>query len=131
MSDSQPNADNFGSAELVLPGKPLSESMAFFTDDLGFRIDMIYPADAPRIVAVSGYGIRLRLDAGVESNPGTIVLKGNDAGVNSDRRAAPNGTTIEFAPLEAPLSPPEVHSSLVVTEAAAGGGLGDGRAGMR
>ena len=36
--------------------------MRFLIDQLGFRLDMIMPADAPRIALVSGHGIHLRLE---------------------------------------------------------------------
>jgi quercetin dioxygenase-like cupin family protein len=40
----------------------LEAAIAFYTDDLGFRLDMIMPADDPRLAVVSGYGITVRLE---------------------------------------------------------------------
>lgn len=40
----------------------LDSALNFYTEKLGFRLDLIYPADAPRIVELSGYGIRVRLE---------------------------------------------------------------------
>lgn len=36
-------------------------ALDFYTEELGFRIDVITPADAPCVVRMSGYGIRIRL----------------------------------------------------------------------
>ena len=40
----------------------LASALDFYTEQLGFRLDLIYPADAPRVVELSGYGIRVRLE---------------------------------------------------------------------
>jgi len=40
----------------------LEDALAFYTEDLGFRLDMIMPADDPRLAVVSGYGITVRLE---------------------------------------------------------------------
>jgi quercetin dioxygenase-like cupin family protein len=39
----------------------LAEALDFFTQRLGFRLDMIMPADAPATAVVSGQGLTLRL----------------------------------------------------------------------
>lgn len=130
MSERPAITDDIGSAEILLPGKPLSDTLSYFTNELGFRIDMIYPADAPRVAVISGHGLRVRLDAGLESGPGTIVLKHNN-GSNLARTVAPNGTIIEFEAVEVPLALPPAQSLLVVTEAGDGDGFGEGRAGMQ
>ena len=131
MTESAAKTDDIGSAEILLPGKPLSDTLSFFTDELGFRIEMIYPADAPRVATVSGYGVRIRLDAGLDCDPGTVLLKRSDPGKDSGQQIAPNGTTIAFAPVEEPVALPAIQSSLVVTDAGDGDGFGEGRAGMQ
>ena len=40
----------------------LAEAIAFFTEKLGFRLDMIMPADSPRRAVVSRDGLELRLE---------------------------------------------------------------------
>ncbi len=55
---------NFQPPEVVLPCPDLAEAIEFFTNRLGFRLDMIVPADAPRAALVSGHGISLRLESG-------------------------------------------------------------------
>ena len=55
-------APHIRSAEVVLPCADLAASLAFFTETLGFRIEMIFPADAPSTAVVSGYGVNVRLE---------------------------------------------------------------------
>jgi quercetin dioxygenase-like cupin family protein len=40
----------------------LDATIAFYTEQLGMRLDMIMPADAPRTAVVSADGVRLRLE---------------------------------------------------------------------
>ncbi len=44
----------------------LNEAIEFFTSRLGFRVDMIFPADAPHTAVISGQGITLRLESEAE-----------------------------------------------------------------
>lgn len=131
MSDSQKHIDGFESAEIILPGNPLDETLSFFTDELGFRVDMIYPADAPRVAVVSGYGVRLRLDAELEGDPGAILLKSSGLAQIPQQLVAPNGTKIEFVCADKPVTLPPVQSSLVVENVSNDEGWGEGRAGMQ
>lgn len=49
--------------QIVIPCDDLALAITLLTDHLGFRLDMIMPADAPRIATVSGHGVVLRLEA--------------------------------------------------------------------
>ena len=53
---------NVPSAPLLLTVPDLAETIDFFTRRLGFRVDMILPADAPQIAIISGQGVTLRLE---------------------------------------------------------------------
>jgi quercetin dioxygenase-like cupin family protein len=46
----------------------MAAALDFYTNELGFRMDVIYPADAPRVAEISAYGIRVRLEN--DSGPG-------------------------------------------------------------
>lgn len=59
------NQDTF--EQIVLRCPDLVEAMEFFTSRLGFRLEMIVPADAPRAAVVSGQGVRLRLESAAAS----------------------------------------------------------------
>ncbi len=45
----------------------LASALSFYTEELGFQIDVIFPADAPRVAELSGYGISVRLENGQQS----------------------------------------------------------------
>ena len=59
----------------VLSVPDLNEALDFFTSRLGFRVDMISPADAPNTAVISGQGITLRLEA--ETKHTTIKAANN------------------------------------------------------
>ena len=48
-------------AEIRLPTAELRNDLPFYTKTLGFRLDMIFPADNPAIAVLSGHGLRLRI----------------------------------------------------------------------
>ena len=64
-------------AQIYVSCAELESAMKFLIDRLGFRLDMIMPADAPRIALVSGHGIRLRLEqvAAASSRVAAITLR--------------------------------------------------------
>jgi quercetin dioxygenase-like cupin family protein len=59
----------------VLSVPDLNEALDFFTSRLGFRVDMIFPAEAPNTAVISGQGITLRLEA--ETKHSTIEAANN------------------------------------------------------
>src|SRR5262245_19334751 len=52
-------AEHVRLAQLMLPCRDLAATLAFFTDRLGFKVNLIFPADAPQVTVVSGYGLTL------------------------------------------------------------------------
>jgi quercetin dioxygenase-like cupin family protein len=71
---SEPIARDVQSAELVLPCEELEDTLRFFTDELGLRVEAIHPAEDPRVAVVSGHGVRLRLERGGAGAPGVLRL---------------------------------------------------------
>ena len=71
--------DRISSAQIVLPCRNFNETLEFFVEKFGFRVEMIYPADAPVVAAISGYGLTLRLEESPEvlASPLTIQLVGD------------------------------------------------------
>ena len=53
--------ENIETAEILLPCNNLDETLQFFIDKLGFKMESIAPAEKPSIAVISGHGIRLRL----------------------------------------------------------------------
>ena len=74
----------------------LNEALDFFTSRLGFRIDMIFPADAPHTAVISGQGISIRLESerqepdpsdAVTDPPKFIINRINESNAWSEGRA--------------------------------------------
>jgi quercetin dioxygenase-like cupin family protein len=121
-------------AQVVLPSASLDETLAFFTDRLGFRVEAIFPADDPSVAVVVGHGVRVRLDRNGQGAPGVLRLEVSDPDAFADgERAleAPNGTRIEIADIDPPITLPPEDPSFVLTRFDAETAWGVGRAGMR
>jgi len=121
-------------AQVVLPCGELEETLDFFTDRLGFRVDAIYPADDPSVAVVSGYGLRVELRRGGGGAPGVlrlVVTNPTDFAGGASELIAPNGTRIEIVDADPPLVVPEVVPSFVLSENGERAVWGTGRAGMR
>jgi mannose-6-phosphate isomerase-like protein (cupin superfamily) len=52
------------SGDINLQCPDLGKALAEYTGELGFRLDMIFPADSPRQARLSGHGITLTLESG-------------------------------------------------------------------
>jgi quercetin dioxygenase-like cupin family protein len=120
-------------AEIRLPTIDLRDDLAFFTNALGFRLDMIYPADDPEVAVLSGHGLRLRLQRGASEPPGTLrILTDDPDGFTNGQRVltAPNGTRIEIDDLNPPLVLPGTEHAFVVRRLADQAPWVIGRAGM-
>lgn len=118
-------------AECLLPGGALAETLRFFIDTLGFRLDSIMPADAPGQAQLSGHGLCLLLDTTYRGEPGLLRLRcaGHDL---PDALVAPNGTRIEFAPLHTAMQIPPLRPSISIQRDEAHADVWkSGRAGMQ
>ena len=119
-------------AEVRLPTKELRDDLPFFTRTLGFRLDMIFPADNPEVAVVSGHGLRLRIEKGAPEAPGTLRLLTDDPGFAGGARelVAPNGTRIEIDEFNPPVVTPATEHAFVVRRLADQAPWVIGRAGM-
>lgn len=119
-------------AEIRLPTQELRDDLPFYTRTLGFRLDMIYPADDPQIAVLSGHGVRLRIEKGAPEAPGTLRLLTDDPDFAGGQRllTAPNGTRIEVDELDPPLILPRTEHAFVVRRLADQAPWVIGRAGM-
>lgn len=124
------SASRIQAAQVVLLCAELQPTLEFFTDQLGFRLDQISPADAPRSALLSGYGLQVMLRSGNTAAPSRLRLVYDDqAPLAQSEVVAPNGTHIEF--VKASLAPviPSGKQELVVSRAS-GAAWVTGRAGM-
>ena len=120
-------------AEVRLPTQELRDDLPFFTRTLGFRLDMIYPADNPEVAVLSGHGLRLRIEKGAAEAPGTLrILTDDPDGFAGGARVltAPNGTRVEIDELNPPLVLPKTEHAFVVRRLADQAPWVIGRAGM-
>ncbi len=117
------------SAEVIVPCIDLDATLAFFTSELGFRMEMITPADNPRTAIISGYGTRLCLRVGGSGKD--IVLRLSSATLSPQTLRAPNGTTVEIVSATSQVIAPPLQEALVVSEFASDASWTVGRAGMR
>ena len=127
----QIDAPRVQSAETVLPVTDLKTEMPFFLNDMGFRLDTIYPADDPAVAVISGHGIRLRLDRHSDAPPGLIRLYVDGAARAGETLTSPSGNRVEFHDANPPLTIPETRHSFMVRRLADSDSWIIGRAGMR
>ena len=127
-----------GAAEVVVPCSDLDASVAFYTGQLGFRLDMTLPADSPEIALISGHGLILRLVACAsperKRDPLRLRLPAS-ANPGMERSGAsvcsPDGDAIEFI-AAASATPLQVRSdALLVQRFDAHDAWSSGRAGMQ
>ncbi len=116
-------------AEALLPCRDLDETLAFFVDQLGFRLEMISPADDPSTAVVSAAGTRLRIMRDAAGDPGTIRLA--IAGGVPRTLVAPNGTVVQLAPSLTTVVLPAPAPSFAISRHADDGTWVVGRAGMQ
>ncbi|MFT4516359.1 MAG: quercetin dioxygenase-like cupin family protein [Planctomycetota bacterium] len=113
--------------EIVLPGKPMTETLTFFRETLGLQLESIMPADDPQIARLTGGGMRVELHAGYEGDPGLLQMTSDEARAEI---CAPNGTRIRFVAAKEPLNIPTADDVAVITTRASGDDWVVGRAGM-
>ncbi|MDJ0686448.1 MAG: cupin [Alphaproteobacteria bacterium] len=123
------------SAAAIFPCADLNATIGFFRDQLGFRLDVIFPADDPRVADLSGHGIRLRLERGAEGPAGRLRLVTEDPerfGGAGAALTAPNGTVVEIrAPADGVALPPVAQRFHIEKAASGDASWGLGRAGMQ
>ncbi len=111
----------------------LVPTMDFFVGTLGFRIDAIFPADAPATAILSGYGLTLHLSQHLsEGTPALRLLCTDPDAVAGGVRdlVAPNGVRIRLSHIDPPMHAPAAEQALVVSRHA-DAEWGVGRAGLR
>ncbi len=120
-------------AEAMIACNDINAALAFYVDRLGFRVDSIFPADAPAVAVLRGYGLRLRLDPNAPPSPATlrIACTDLDAMGGPGRLVAPDGTTVDIVDGDPPLVMPPLQQSFVLERASDDASWSVGRAGMR
>jgi mannose-6-phosphate isomerase-like protein (cupin superfamily) len=124
-------------AQVLLPCRDLAATLAFFTDGLGFKVNLIFPADSPSTAVISGYGLTLRLEAADADAPLVLRLLCDLSSLPAGTPhtlIAPGGTRVELIDARQPVVVPEGRQEFVLSRLGADGasdGWGVGRAGMQ
>jgi quercetin dioxygenase-like cupin family protein len=123
-------------AQIVLPCTDLAAELKFFTELLGFKVNLIMPADAPALAVISGHGLTLRLEVQKQAGNQTPLqlrllcdLATLPAGT-PDELTAPGGTRIQLADVQVPVEIPAGTQEFVLSRGGADS-WGVGRAGMQ
>lgn len=119
-------ADGVRDAHVVLVTDCFDADFEALTTRHGFRVDAIFPADAPTTAIVSTNGVRVRLESAETGRPIALHLLTDD---RSGAHELPGGSTVEYRPFTTSYVMPESRPSLVITHDT--GESGVGRAGMR
>jgi quercetin dioxygenase-like cupin family protein len=126
-------ADHIRLAQVVLPCRDLTATLAFFTGRLGFKVNLIFPADAPTTAVVSGHGLTLRLEiADADATPITLRLLCDLAALPTGTPhllTAPDGSRVELVEARRAVEVPEGTREFVLSRMSDDWGVG--RAGMQ
>ncbi len=124
-------------ARIVLAAEPFDQTLDYFTGRLGFRIDVISPADDPdratlsRPGAQQGLAVVLDRYADPASSSASLELTTSNPDLVETTETAPNGTVVLYVP-ERPRRPlPPLQPALVVSRHSDTAAWVTGRAGMQ
>jgi mannose-6-phosphate isomerase-like protein (cupin superfamily) len=131
----EPLAAAVRSAQVVVPCSDLQATLDFFVERLGFRVEVIFPADAPSTAVISSHGVRLRLEVTNNKACAPVLRLACDLSalpVGAPRELkAPNGMSIELVDANPPIEVPEGRQEFVITRLAGADAWGMGRATMQ
>jgi quercetin dioxygenase-like cupin family protein len=125
------------SAQVVVGCTNLADTLAILTSQLGFRVDVIFPADAPSTAVVSGYGVALRLEETAVEGVTPVTLRlACDASELDRLRAATlsddsHGLRIIWTDRAPTMAVPTGTQEFIITRTADANAWGTGRAGMQ
>ncbi len=120
-------------AEVRVPTPDFNSDMRFFIDVLGFRLDRIWPADAPAFAALSGHGTSILLEESASPAPVALRLYVDDPAAfagGETKLTTPGGHRITVEDAEPPLVIPETAHEVLVRRLADSDSWVIGRAGM-
>ena len=121
-------------AEVVVSTSQLDADVRFFQEVLGFRIESVFPADAPRITVMSGYGLTIRLDRSATCNPASLRLECEPQLLCKHEGAelvAPGGCHVRLVSNADALQLPSVCQTLELSRGGESACWGTGRTGMQ
>jgi len=123
------------SAQVIVPCSDLQATMDYLIERLGFRVEVIFPADAPATAVLSGHGVTLRLE-GTEDNPPppSLRLLVDFSALPKDaphELQLPNGMKVELVEAAPAIEVPEGKQEFVISRLGSADAWGAGRASMQ
>ncbi|MEK7722817.1 MAG: cupin domain-containing protein, partial [Acidobacteriota bacterium] len=106
------STSNINSTQIVIPCDDLDETLDFFVEQLGFRLEMIMPADSPSVAVISGYGVNLRLETTELFSPPSLRLIGDFA--EEKKLIAPNGMWIDLIQTKSEINLPDLKEEFLI-----------------
>lgn len=107
------SSSKLNSAQVVIPCNDLNEMLVFFVEQLGFRLEMIMPADSPGVAVVSGYGVSLRLEKSELFSPPNLRLIGDFA--VEKQLIAPNEMRVDLIQSKSEIALPELKEEFFIS----------------
>lgn len=121
-------------AEVEVPCTNLAASLDFFTTRAGFRVDLIFPADAPTTAVISAYGVRLRLNTAQPLAPLRLCLHIDTAAWPNfvpHELTGPDDVVIALVDAEPKITIPAGTQEWIISRNNDANAWGTGRAGMQ
>lgn len=100
------------STQIVVPCQDLTAMIDFFAE-IGFRMEMIMPADSPEVAVISGCGINLRLETAENSQPTNLRLIGDFT--EEKQITAPNGMQIDLFKTNSEIILPKLQEEFFIS----------------
>jgi quercetin dioxygenase-like cupin family protein len=128
-----PLAPHIKSAQVIVTCTDLPATLEFFVERLGFRVDLIFPADSPSSAVISGHGVALRLEASTAALPVLRLLcdRSSLPKGTPHELVAPNGMRIELVEANPPIHVPEGKQEFVISRTGDANSWDAGRASMQ
>ncbi len=133
VATSRTRTDLIRRAEIRVPTTDFDADMRYFIDALGFRLDRIWPADAPAFAALSGHGTAILLERSTDAAPVTLRLYADDPAAFAGGETSlttPGGHRIAVEDANPPLVIPESSHEFIVRRLVDSESWVIGRAGM-
>ncbi len=133
VATSRTRTDLIRRAEIRVPTTDFDADMRYFIDALGFRLDRIWPADAPGCAALSGHGTAILLERRTDAAPVALRLYADDPAAFAGGETSlttPGGHRIAVEDANPPLVIPESSHAFIVRRLADSESWVIGRAGM-
>ena len=117
-------------AQIVVACAHFDETFAALTGELGFRVETIFPADAPTSAVISGHGVTMRLEAVSAAPVGSSVMLRLITHQPPLNIRVPD-LTIEWVQRDSTLTVPEGRQEFIISRNDDNDAWTVGRAGMQ